>query len=237
MLRTLRTLLVAAAATALLSGGPAVLAEEEVQTKDMNDFLCKDLMRYAGEDLLSTDYQNLRAKRGDYDVVQTMYHDQGQIAMKLMGFELGVTLIGGTDSNGLLPSSTLHGIDDSYTSYWTGLESNWMHDGWNCLNWASSSTDEINRCRRFMGASFVRSPNAPNPTPRGIGLGHGSELPPSAGDFEVGTGGERPAEGTRRSTTPDVSRSTMPSFQATIFGRPTATPSTEMPMFSACRAS
>ena len=24
-----------------------------------------------------------------------MYHDQGQIAMKLMGFELGVTLIGG----------------------------------------------------------------------------------------------------------------------------------------------
>jgi 4-hydroxythreonine-4-phosphate dehydrogenase len=37
----------------------------------------------------------LRAKRGDYDVVQTMYHDQGQIAMKLMGFESGVTLIGG----------------------------------------------------------------------------------------------------------------------------------------------
>jgi len=39
----------------------------------------------------------LRAKRGDYDVVQTMYHDQGQIAMKLMGFDLGVTLIGGYD--------------------------------------------------------------------------------------------------------------------------------------------
>ena len=39
----------------------------------------------------------LRAKRGDFDVVQTMYHDQGQIAMKLMGFELGVTLIGGYD--------------------------------------------------------------------------------------------------------------------------------------------
>ncbi len=39
----------------------------------------------------------LRAKKGDYDVVQTMYHDQGQIAMKLMGFELGVTMIGGYD--------------------------------------------------------------------------------------------------------------------------------------------
>ena len=37
----------------------------------------------------------LRAKRGDFDAVQTMYHDQGQIAMKMMGFEEGVTLIGG----------------------------------------------------------------------------------------------------------------------------------------------
>jgi 4-hydroxythreonine-4-phosphate dehydrogenase len=37
----------------------------------------------------------LRARRGDFDAVQTMYHDQGQIAMKLMGFEAGVTLIGG----------------------------------------------------------------------------------------------------------------------------------------------
>lgn len=37
----------------------------------------------------------LRARRGDFDAVQTMYHDQGQIAMKLMGFEKGVTLIGG----------------------------------------------------------------------------------------------------------------------------------------------
>jgi 4-hydroxythreonine-4-phosphate dehydrogenase len=37
----------------------------------------------------------LRATRGDFDAVQTMYHDQGQIAMKLIGFEEGVTLIGG----------------------------------------------------------------------------------------------------------------------------------------------
>jgi 4-hydroxythreonine-4-phosphate dehydrogenase len=35
------------------------------------------------------------AKRGDYDAVVTMYHDQGQIAMKLMGFDKGVTLHGG----------------------------------------------------------------------------------------------------------------------------------------------
>ncbi|HVF65325.1 MAG TPA: 4-hydroxythreonine-4-phosphate dehydrogenase PdxA [Casimicrobiaceae bacterium] len=37
----------------------------------------------------------LAAKRGDYDAVVTMYHDQGQIAMKLMGFDNGVTLHGG----------------------------------------------------------------------------------------------------------------------------------------------
>jgi len=30
-----------------------------------------------------------------FDAVLTMYHDQGQIAMKLMGFDRGVTLLGG----------------------------------------------------------------------------------------------------------------------------------------------
>lgn len=37
----------------------------------------------------------LRARNGDFDAVLTMYHDQGQIAMKLIGFDKGVTLIGG----------------------------------------------------------------------------------------------------------------------------------------------
>jgi 4-hydroxythreonine-4-phosphate dehydrogenase len=36
----------------------------------------------------------LRIENG-YDGVVTMYHDQGQIAMKLMGFERGVTVHGG----------------------------------------------------------------------------------------------------------------------------------------------
>jgi len=35
------------------------------------------------------------AQRGDCDAVVTMYHDQGQIAMKLMGFDRGVTVLGG----------------------------------------------------------------------------------------------------------------------------------------------
>jgi 4-hydroxythreonine-4-phosphate dehydrogenase len=37
----------------------------------------------------------LRARAGLYDGVVTMYHDQGQIALKLMGFERGVTVQGG----------------------------------------------------------------------------------------------------------------------------------------------
>ena len=37
----------------------------------------------------------VRARGGAFDAVVTMYHDQGQIAMKLMGFDRGVTLLGG----------------------------------------------------------------------------------------------------------------------------------------------
>jgi 4-hydroxythreonine-4-phosphate dehydrogenase len=37
----------------------------------------------------------LRARSGAFDAVLTMYHDQGQIAMKLIGFDQGVTLLGG----------------------------------------------------------------------------------------------------------------------------------------------
>ena len=37
----------------------------------------------------------LRARDGHFDAVLTMYHDQGQIAIKLLGFEYGVTLLAG----------------------------------------------------------------------------------------------------------------------------------------------
>jgi 4-hydroxythreonine-4-phosphate dehydrogenase len=37
----------------------------------------------------------VRAKDGAFDAVVTMYHDQGQIAMKLMGFERGITILAG----------------------------------------------------------------------------------------------------------------------------------------------
>ena len=42
----------------------------------------------------SADVVFMRAFRGDFDTVVTMYHDQGQIALKLRGFE-GVTVGGG----------------------------------------------------------------------------------------------------------------------------------------------
>ncbi|QTF92113.1 4-hydroxythreonine-4-phosphate dehydrogenase PdxA [Halomonas sp. BM-2019] len=36
-----------------------------------------------------------RARDGEFDGIVTMYHDQGQIALKLLGFERGVTVQGG----------------------------------------------------------------------------------------------------------------------------------------------
>jgi 4-hydroxythreonine-4-phosphate dehydrogenase len=49
----------------------------------------------AAEGPFPADTVFLRAKNGQFDAVLTMYHDQGQIAMKLMGFDRGATLIGG----------------------------------------------------------------------------------------------------------------------------------------------
>ena len=37
----------------------------------------------------------VRARDGEFDAVVTMYHDQGQIAMKLLGFERGITILAG----------------------------------------------------------------------------------------------------------------------------------------------
>jgi 4-hydroxythreonine-4-phosphate dehydrogenase len=42
-----------------------------------------------------TIFLKVQGGRRDYDAIVTMYHDQGQIAMKLMGFSRGVTVQGG----------------------------------------------------------------------------------------------------------------------------------------------
>jgi 4-hydroxythreonine-4-phosphate dehydrogenase len=49
----------------------------------------------AAEGPFPSDTVFLRARNGAFDAVLTMYHDQGQIAMKLMGFDRGVTVLGG----------------------------------------------------------------------------------------------------------------------------------------------
>jgi 4-hydroxythreonine-4-phosphate dehydrogenase len=43
----------------------------------------------------SADTIFLKGLAGEYDAIVTMYHDQGQIAMKLIGFDRGVTVLGG----------------------------------------------------------------------------------------------------------------------------------------------
>ncbi len=50
---------------------------------------------YAVAGPIPSDTVYVRALKGEFDAVLTMYHDQGQIAMKLIGFDRGVTLIGG----------------------------------------------------------------------------------------------------------------------------------------------
>jgi 4-hydroxythreonine-4-phosphate dehydrogenase len=44
---------------------------------------------------LPADTVFLKVRRGDFDAIVTMYHDQGQIALKLLGFDRGVTVQGG----------------------------------------------------------------------------------------------------------------------------------------------
>ena len=43
----------------------------------------------------SSDITFIKAFRGEFDGVVTMYHDQGQIALKLKGFDQGITIAGG----------------------------------------------------------------------------------------------------------------------------------------------
>lgn len=54
---------------------------------------CEQGMNVTGP--ISGDIVFMRAFKGEFDVVVTMFHDQGQIALKVMGFEQGVTIGGG----------------------------------------------------------------------------------------------------------------------------------------------
>ena len=56
---------------------------------------------FNAEGPFSPDTMFLSAKKASFDAIVTMYHDQGQIAMKLMDFEHGVTVLGGLPEAGL----------------------------------------------------------------------------------------------------------------------------------------
>jgi 4-hydroxythreonine-4-phosphate dehydrogenase len=54
-----------------------------------------EAMRKTGIDVsgpIAPDTIFMRAKKGEFDVVVAMYHDQGHVAIKMLGFELGVNV-------------------------------------------------------------------------------------------------------------------------------------------------
>jgi 4-hydroxy-L-threonine phosphate dehydrogenase PdxA len=73
---------------------------------------------YAVEGPFPADTVFLRALKEGFHAVLTMYHDQGQIAMKMMGFDKGVTMMGGlpfplcTPAHGTAYDIAGHGIAD-----------------------------------------------------------------------------------------------------------------------------
>ncbi len=73
-------------------GGAFGMEEIEVLSPAIEKMRTQDLT-VAGP--IPADTVFVRAQKGEFDAVLTMYHDQGQIAMKLMGFDRGVTFLGG----------------------------------------------------------------------------------------------------------------------------------------------
>ena len=61
----------------------------------------------ASEGPFPSDTVFIKARKGDFDAVVIMYHDQGQIATKLLGFSQGVTLTGGLKTVYATPA---HGV-------------------------------------------------------------------------------------------------------------------------------
>jgi 4-hydroxythreonine-4-phosphate dehydrogenase len=76
------------------AGDGGTMGREEI------DVIAPAVARLQGEGIdargpFPSDTAFLLARREGYDAVLTMYHDQGQIAMKTLGFERGVTVMGG----------------------------------------------------------------------------------------------------------------------------------------------
>jgi len=75
-------------------GENGLFGDEEIRViRPTVDKLRAEGIRVAGP--IPSDTIFLRAKRGEFDGVVMMYHDQGQIATKLLGFNQGVTVTAG----------------------------------------------------------------------------------------------------------------------------------------------
>jgi 4-hydroxythreonine-4-phosphate dehydrogenase len=76
------------------AGDGGIFGREEI------DVIAPAIERAKGEQIAASgpypsDTVFIRARDGEFDAVVTMYHDQGQIAVKLMGFERGITIHAG----------------------------------------------------------------------------------------------------------------------------------------------
>ena len=72
------------------AGEGGLMGQEEIEViKPAVEQMQKRQMKVAGPFPADTLWD------GEYDVVVTMYHDQGQIAIKLLGFDQGVSMLAG----------------------------------------------------------------------------------------------------------------------------------------------
>ncbi|ALN72447.1 4-hydroxythreonine-4-phosphate dehydrogenase PdxA [Aureimonas sp. AU20] len=76
------------------AGDGGAFGTEEIEIIEPAVQAAKDL-GYEVDGPFPADTVFLRALKEGWHAVLTMYHDQGQIAMKLMGFDKGVTMMGG----------------------------------------------------------------------------------------------------------------------------------------------
>ncbi len=75
-------------------GEGGLFGDEEIRViRPAVERLCGEGLAVAGP--FPSDTIFLRARRGEFDGVVMMYHDQGQIATKLLGFGKGVTVTAG----------------------------------------------------------------------------------------------------------------------------------------------
>jgi 4-hydroxythreonine-4-phosphate dehydrogenase len=79
------------------AGEGGLFGDEEIHViRPVLEKLAAEGMQCQGP--VPSDVVFLKAQKGDYDAVVTMYHDQGQIATKLLGFSKGVTVTAGLET-------------------------------------------------------------------------------------------------------------------------------------------